>query len=202
MSEQCIKVKAPRWAWILGTGFGSGCLRPAPGTWGSLAALLAWAGYTFLAITPFCTWSMQHLQHPHVWWYRQLMELAFLVPIVVIAVLGTRACTHIIQETGIEDPGFAVVDEWLGMWVTLWPIRWDLALSGGALLGPGRLRYILMLALPFVIFRILDIAKPWPVYQIQDLPEGQGVMADDLIAGLYGIPLVMLLAPMLMRLFS
>lgn len=195
-------VKAPRWAWILGTGFGSGLLRPAPGTWGSLAALLAWEAYTFLIATPFCNWCKLHSTHPRIWLFGQGMELIFLVPIVVIAILGTHACTHLIRETGIKDPGFAVVDEWLGMWVTLWPLRWVLAEHGGDLLGPARLRYLLLLAVPFVIFRILDIAKPWPVYQIQDLPEGQGVMADDLIAGLYGIPLVMLLVPVLMHLLN
>jgi len=194
--------KAPRWAWILSTGFGSGCLRPAPGTWGSLAALLAWMLFTLLTATPFANWCMFHPQHPHLWLYRHLMELAFLAPIVLVAVFGTLACTRIIRETGIQDPGFAVVDEWLGMWVTLWPLRWDLALGAGSLMGPGRWRMVAMLAIPFVVFRVLDIAKPWPVFQIQNLPEGQGVMADDLVAGLYGIPVVMLLMPVIMRWLS
>ena len=51
---------------------------------------------------------------------------------------------------------------------------------------------------PFLVFRLLDIWKPWPVKQIQVLPAGSGVVADDVVAGLYGIPLVFLLTPWLL----
>ena len=49
--------KAPRWAWAVATGLGSGRLRPAPGTWGTLAALLAWLLLSAMVATPFTDWA-------------------------------------------------------------------------------------------------------------------------------------------------
>ena len=56
--------------------------------------------------------------------------------------------------------------------------------------------------MPFLVFRLLDIWKPWPVRQIQVLPAGDGVVADDVVAGLYGIPIVMLVTPLVMHLLA
>jgi phosphatidylglycerophosphatase A len=55
------------------------------------------------------------------------------------------------------------------------------------------------LLVPFLVFRLLDITKPWPVRQIQDLPGGTGIVADDVVAGLYGLPVVVLLAPLVLH---
>jgi len=52
------------------------------------------------------------------------------------------------------------------------------------------------------VFRLLDVLKPWPVYQIQALPGGTGIVADDVVAGLYGIPIVMLAAPMVLHMLG
>ena len=186
MSETPQK-KAPRWAWAVATGLGSGCLRPAPGTWGSLAALLAWS----LGILGVHALRLDHAGVV----FRGLVEFALLVLIGLLGWVGVQASTLVEREAGREDPGFIVVDEWLGMWVTLWPLRWELA---RAFEGRAAGAVAILLGVPFVIFRILDIWKPWPIYQIQNLPEGQGIMADDLVAGLYGIPVVMLVAPMLL----
>lgn len=179
--------KAPRWAWGVATGLGSGCLRPAPGTWGSLAALVAWS-LMILGIHALRLDQAGVLA-------RGIVESALLVAIGLLGGIGVQASTLVAREAGREDPGFIVVDEWLGMWVTLWPLRWELA---RAFEGRAAGAVAILLGIPFVVFRILDIWKPWPVYQIQDLPEGQGIMADDLVAGLYGIPIVMLVTPMLL----
>ncbi len=66
------------------------------------------------------------------------------------------------------------------------------------ILVSGEWRGALLLVAPFLVFRVLDIWKPWPVDQIQDLPDGQGIVADDLVAGLYGLPLVALVTPWVM----
>ena len=55
---------APRWAWWVATGFGSGRLRPAPGTWGSLAALVVWLVFTVLVVMPFTSWALRHPSAP------------------------------------------------------------------------------------------------------------------------------------------
>ena len=68
------------------------------------------------------------------------------------------------------DPPRAVWDEFVGMWVT-------------CLLLP---KEVLWLAAAFVCFRILDVTKPWPARRMEGLPGGLGIMADDLMVGVYG----------------
>jgi phosphatidylglycerophosphatase A len=189
--------KAPRWAWWVATGLGSGWLHPAPGTWGSLAGLGTWCIFTFTVTTPFVSWAMAHGQNPWLPCLGGAMELLFLVLIGLLTWLSVRASDHVVMETGTKDPGYIVADEWVGMWVTLWPLRWTMAQSAFRFVGPGGWRWCLPLLLAFLVFRILDIWKPWPVHQIQDLPAGQGIVADDLVAGLYGLPIVAMLAPWL-----
>ena len=68
------------------------------------------------------------------------------------------------------DPHQAVWDEFVGMWAT-------------CLLVPKTLPW---LAAAFLLFRVLDIVKPWPIRRLEKLHGGLGIMADDLLAGLYG----------------
>jgi phosphatidylglycerophosphatase A len=70
-----------------------------------------------------------------------------------------------------KDPSIVVVDEVLGQWVTL--------------LGATALRWKSFCA-AFLLFRLFDIWKPWPVRDLEKLPEGVGIVADDLAAGIYG----------------
>ncbi len=70
-----------------------------------------------------------------------------------------------------EDPGFVVVDEVLGQWVTL--------------LGATAYNPISFVA-AFILFRLLDIWKPGPIRRLEKLPGGYGIMADDLAAGAVG----------------
>ena len=179
---------APRWAWWVATGVGSGWLRPAPGTWGSLAGLGAWCLFTFAVtghdpLTPLQSAAMEGL---------------FLLVIGLMTWLSVRASDRVVEETGEQDPGYIVADEWVGMWVTLWPLRWEVH----RLTALGGWRWVLVLAVPFLVFRVLDIWKPWPVHQLQDLPGGQGVVADDLVAGLYGLPIVALVTPRILAWIS
>ena len=194
-----MKEKAPRWAWWVATGLGSGRLRPAPGTWGSLAGLAAWCLLVLLTGTPFSTWVQDHRAAPWLAYRIYGMEILFMAAPLALAWLGVRASDRVVAETGQEDPGYIVIDEWAGMWITLWPVRWEVAQNLHRLWGPGGWRWLPALLVPFLVFRLLDIWKPWPVRQIQDLPGGQGIVADDLVAGLYGIPVVMLLAPLVLH---
>jgi len=81
------------------------------------------------------------------------------------------ASTETARALARKDPGQVVVDEVLGQWVTL--------------LGTSSL-HPMSFGLGFVVFRIFDIWKPWPVRQFEMLPEGLGIVADDLAAGVYG----------------
>jgi phosphatidylglycerophosphatase A len=76
---------------------------------------------------------------------------------------------HVARLVGTEDPGIVVIDEVAGMWVSLLflPLTPFTALAG------------------FVLFRILDVVKPFPARRFEDLPGGFGIVCDDLMAGAY-----------------
>lgn len=73
-----------------------------------------------------------------------------------------------------HDPRRAVWDEFIGMWATCVLLPKDIA----------------WLAAAFFCFRVLDVLKPWPVRRLERLPGGLGIMADDLLAGVYGAVLL------------
>lgn len=89
--------------------------------------------------------------------------------VLVLAVLGVWSSGEAEHILGEKDPHRIVIDEVAGMFI---------ALAG----LPSHWAYVLA---AFVLFRIFDVWKPTPARQAQDLPGGWGVMADDVIAGLY-----------------
>ena len=216
--------RAPRWAWWVATGFGSGHLKPAPGTWGSFAALLAWLAFTTLGVMPFTSWAMGHPSAPQlflgygalqistpfsglplpaagwtlVFGYWVFEGLFLLLPI-LMTWIGVKASNLVVRETGLKDPGFIVADEWAGLWIALWPVRWCLALYLPRIFEHQGWRILPLLLVPFALFRLFDIWKPWPIHQIQVLPEGQGVMADDVVAGLYALVVTQVVMPVLLQ---
>jgi len=98
--------------------------------------------------------------------------------LVLVSVVGVWAATRAERHFGREDPGQVVIDEVAGMLLTLALIPVGLS---GALLG-------------FLVFRLFDIVKPWPARRLEDLPSGLGIMADDLMAGVYGHVVMRLVA--------
>jgi phosphatidylglycerophosphatase A len=105
--------RAPLSATLVATFFGIGRLRPGPGTWGSLAAVLIWAGLSRF-IEP--AW--------------QTLTLAGLAAIAVA--IGIPAATAAAQASGVKDPQFVVIDEVAGQWITLLfaPVSWKTLLAG------------------------------------------------------------------------
>jgi phosphatidylglycerophosphatase A len=89
--------------------------------------------------------------------------------ILALSAVGVAAAGRVARRAGQEDPGLVVVDEVAGMWVTLafLPVTPLLAVLG------------------FVAFRAMDVFKPWPARDLEGLPGGWGIMADDLMAGVY-----------------
>lgn len=98
-------------------------------------------------------------------------RLTLIVLILLLLWPGIWASTRTARLWNTEDPGKVVVDEVLGQWLTL--------------LGAAAFSWKTFLA-GFLLFRIFDIWKPWPVRRFESLPEGSGIVADDLAAGLYG----------------
>jgi phosphatidylglycerophosphatase A len=118
----------------------------APGTAGSLAALplfalIRWSGLPWI-------------------------ELA---AIVVVFAVGVWAASGTEVALGRKDPGIVVIDEVLGMLITLAVM--PLSISG--------------IVLGFLFFRVLDVIKPYPAAQLEHLHGGLGIMADDAVAGIY-----------------
>ena len=161
--------KAPRLAWWLATGFGSGYLKPAPGTWGTLAGLVAWL---------LLVGGMRPLGAP--WTLRILLAAP-----VAITLLAVWAADRVVMETGQKDPSFIVIDEWAGMWIALTPL-----LCTPAPQPQPPLLWATRLVVPFLLFRLFDIWKPGIVDRAQRLPGGWGVVLDDVLAGLFAALLV------------
>jgi phosphatidylglycerophosphatase A len=106
-----------------------------------------------------------------VFWFTRHWPLGWQAALlVVISLVGTWAASIAAVHFGREDPGQVVVDEVAGQLLTL--IATGASLSG--------------IVLGFFVFRVLDIVKPWPANRFEQLPGGVGIMADDLMAGVYG----------------
>jgi phosphatidylglycerophosphatase A len=131
-------------ALALATSGGVGYIPFAPGTFGSLAGLL-------------------------LWWLLPGTIPVQLTVIVSLFILGSWSGSVAERHFASTDPGPVVIDEVLGMLVTLFlnPVGWM-----GALLG-------------FLLFRASDIVKPYPANKLEQLHGGIGVMADDLMAAIY-----------------
>jgi phosphatidylglycerophosphatase A len=109
----------------------------------------------------------------------QTLLLILLAGIAVSTALGIPAATIAARESGKEDPGFVVIDEVAGVWIALL----------GAVYHPDWKHIVAAL----LLFRIFDIWKPVPVRNLENLPDGWGIMADDLAAGLYAWAVLALL---------
>ena len=114
-------------------------------------------------------------------WLVPFTRAGLVLFLAVVVVLGTWAAHHAEAAIGGKDPGAIVIDEVAGM-----------ALS--VLVLPLT---VPVLATAFVLFRIFDVVKPFPANWSQRLPGGIGVMADDLIAGVYALALTALVRELL-----
>ena len=97
------------------------------------------------------------------WWHFLFLSAVIFAP-------SVWAATRTARAVGRKDPGIVVVDEVIGQWIALagaHPFNWK------------------SYALAFALFRLFDIWKPPPVRQLEALPEGLGIVADDVLAGCY-----------------
>lgn len=98
-------------------------------------------------------------------------RITLLILVAILFAPAVWAATRTARLVKATDPGIVVADEVLGQWVTL--------------LGASVLNWKTFLA-GFILFRIFDIWKPWPVHEFEKLPEGTGIICDDIAAGIYG----------------
>jgi undecaprenyl-diphosphatase len=146
---------------LLTSVFGLGWLPAAPGTWGSLPAVIIFALVCHHAGTP----------------------VSILIAMCATIIFGSVVCVKfspsVIRQTGLKDPGEIVADETAGQAVTfLAAVFFNLETFDNA--------HIFMTALlGFLLFRIFDISKPWPVRKLEKFPAGWGILLDDLLAGVF-----------------
>lgn len=130
---------------IIGTVFYVGRFPFAPGTMGSLVALLVW-----------------YLLKP------SIIDPLFLLITGGVFFIGIAVSTVLIEAWNEKDPKEIVIDEWVGMWISLYLVP----------------HTILWGLVAFFFFRVFDILKPGPVQVMDDMDDAIGVMMDDVVAGI------------------
>ena len=151
---------------LIATFFYSGYLKPAPGTWGSLAGLIA--AYPIAILTG--PWGL-------------------ITAIIVATVLGYWATQAVTQGQDNHDPSEIVIDEVVGIWIALLPVAIGAEMRGVPILAlwPGIIS-------AFALFRLFDITKPSLVGWADRKENAMGVMLDDVIAGVFAAIGTMILA--------
>jgi phosphatidylglycerophosphatase A len=144
-----------RFSWLIATFFGIGHLQPGSGTWASAVTVLLW-------------WGASH------WLASEWLLPTAVAVSALVTVIGIPPSTVVERESGIEDPGFVVIDEVAGQMIALIgvPMHWKYLVAG------------------FILFRSFDIVKPFPLRRLESLPGGTGIMMDDVGAGLYSLVLL------------
>jgi phosphatidylglycerophosphatase A len=197
--------KKPRLAMAIATALGVGYIPKAPGTFGSLVgiivAILTHPVSLFLLLTASINghtiYSGIGVDIPPLqerWAFVVLLVPSMFVFLCVILV-GVWSSSKAAAYAGESDPQFVVIDEVSGMVLTLVlgiaPLGLPTHLlptenaSVFALYSGLSLLNWKYLLLGFLLFRLFDIWKPFPVRQLEKLPRGWGIMADDWMAGIY-----------------
>jgi phosphatidylglycerophosphatase A len=209
-TEPSTQKQKPAFALWIATALGVGYAPKAPGTLGSLVGVVTiFLSAVFFLRPPHWTdlFSMHPLQDA------TLMDQHFLVPgsdihdaamwlplacafllLIFLALFGVWASHKAADYSGIKDPQFVVIDEVAGQHLTLVLPLIPIALphltsrvdfSTYAIFSALSLVNWKYLLTGFILFRIFDIWKPYPIKKLENLPGGWGIMADDWLAGVY-----------------
>jgi len=122
-------------------------------------------------VTALAWWAVSRMIAPN------LQGLACGLLALFVILIGVPAATRVARAAALKDPQCVVIDEVAGQLITLFavPVSWKSLLLG------------------FILFRGFDMSKPPPVHQLEQLPEGLGIVMDDVAAGLYGLLIMQLL---------
>lgn len=162
----------------LGIGLGSGLPKRAAGTWGTVGGLVVaipmlWLGFWgFLAVT------------------------------VVGALVGSYICGKTSDLMGVHDDPHIVFDEWVGMWISLLPLKYCYQFNPFGVMDYYQMDTWLglwqwfHLLIAFVLFRFFDILKPFPIKWVdKNVSGGFGILIDDILAGLMaGVVLIVFIS--------
>jgi len=146
---------------MLTSCFGLGRLPLAPGTWGSLPPAIIFAVMCFFGAA----------------------AVSISTAMAVLALAGSVICVKFapaaIVATGKIDPREVVADEFAGQAVTFLAVPFFITAA------ISTRQIFISTILGFLLFRIFDIAKPWPIRKLEKLPKGWGILADDLLAAVF-----------------
>jgi len=156
-------------ALAIGT-WGVGFIPLAPGTFGSVVGIGLWAivrGGVLAILWPLAGRNNLNLLH-----VSYGLIASQLIAVVSITLVGTWAASRVEKMQGTKDPGRVVVDEVAGQFIALIAV-------------PIQFENWWTIILAFLLFRFFDIVKPYPARKFEDLHGGLGIMADDVVAGIY-----------------
>jgi len=162
---------------LLTSCFGLGRLPLCPGTFGSLPPVIIFV-------------LMLHFG---------LSAISTAIVMATLALAGSAICVifspAVIAATGKIDPSEVVADEFAGQALVFFAVLLLVQPLGGAGLAAHTFsakQLWIIAGLGFVLFRLFDIVKPWPINILQKLPQGWGILADDLLAGVYAAIVLLL----------
>ena len=155
---------------------GVGLIPLAPGTWGSLVGVGLYLGARTASVQAFVNakargWSTPPLE--------SLQTTLVLLMLMVMMIAGIWAATRCESLLARKDPGAVVIDEVIGQVLTF--VFLPVNIGGWAIVAG------------FLAFRLFDIWKPYPIRRLESLEAGLGIMADDVLAGVYAATLLSLL---------
>jgi phosphatidylglycerophosphatase A len=162
--------RKPRLALFIATAGGLGYFKPGPGTWGSLGGLALGVALTWLGIRH--SLAIVSMERDVSLWTVGVFPAYFEAGVaILVAAVGVWASGKAARFIGQKDPSIIVIDEVSGQFLTSFLpftlVNWKYLLLG------------------FILFRVFDIWKPFPVRQAEKLPGGWGIMADDWVAAIY-----------------
>jgi len=156
------KTASDRIAYALAIGLGAGLMPIAPGTVGSLEGVVILLAVLALHFAP------------------SVSLLVLVILNIIVFAVGVWASSRTCEITGLKDPGIVVIDEVSGQLIALTPLALWPSFSVAAVVAG------------FILFRLFDIFKPYPIRKLEHLHSGLGVMADDVLAGIYAAVLLWL----------
>lgn len=158
------------------TTCGVGYLPLAPGTWGSLVGVGIYLAARSVEGIISANFAAQGWTEGQIAAWIHAGNLIIFVPFCLLGIWAAGRSTELL---GSKDPSQAVIDEVIGQLIVFlfvpFDVSWKFVLTG------------------FILFRIFDIWKPYPINSLENLPSGIGICADDILAGVYGGTILILL---------
>lgn len=190
--------KKPRLAFALATALGVGYAPKAPGTFGSLVGIviaILTHPVTYIVLFGASLGLDIHIHDKNIYVSQVFVLVPSLIAVLVVALVGVWSSSRVASYAGVKDPQYVIIDEVSGMHLTLVLAIMPLGLPTNLIAPDNASAFALYSGLSllnwryllagFVLFRIFDIWKPYPIKRLEKLPGGWGIMADDWLAGVY-----------------